>query len=178
MEQQTLEQLKAENQLLRNKYEGVIHKLKDITRLIQSMTGTSGSGPEETNLLKSILQKNSKNTIKKQKRKDKKLKHQQEAKIDPVIDLSWAERYNHPLWKKRAQQIKRRDGFKCITCGSSHNLHVHHLLYQSGFQVWEYGGDYLITLCASCHEKEHAIRDIKSFINTGIPIPKYKLLTI
>lgn len=175
--EQTIQQLKAENQLLRQEYEKVILTLREITRVLQSMTGTSGSGPEETSLLKSILNKNPKNNEKKQKRRERKEKEKQQSITSPVTDYEWSKRYDHPLWKRRAQQIKRRDQFTCTACNSTNSLHVHHLLYQPGLHVWEYPGEYLVTLCSKCHEKAHEGKDISEFINKGIPIPKYKLIS-
>ena len=52
-----------------------------------------------------------------------------------------------------------RDGFTCLSCGDSDKeLHVHHLAYRSGTDVWDYDNDELITLCKDCHKE---ITDIK-----------------
>jgi 5-methylcytosine-specific restriction endonuclease McrA len=52
------------------------------------------------------------------------------------------------------RQILERDNWRCQSCGSMQNLHVHHLTYRS-----HSGGDVehnLITLCAVCHSRQHA----------------------
>jgi hypothetical protein len=65
--------------------------------------------------------------------------------------------YQHPLWILRRKQIKRRDGYKCIRCGNCNGeeLQVHHLIYDYALHVWEYEDQFLITLCNTCHTKEH-----------------------
>jgi 5-methylcytosine-specific restriction endonuclease McrA len=52
------------------------------------------------------------------------------------------------------RKILERDNWRCQSCGSMQNLHVHHLMYRS-----HSGGDVeqnLITLCAVCHSRQHA----------------------
>jgi 5-methylcytosine-specific restriction endonuclease McrA len=51
------------------------------------------------------------------------------------------------------QEILRRDGWRCQSCGSMSNLEVHHgdLRSHSGSDSEEN----LITLCASCHARVH-----------------------
>ena len=51
------------------------------------------------------------------------------------------------------QQILRRDGWKCQSCGTMSNLEVHHTEFRS-----HSGADSeenLITLCATCHARMH-----------------------
>jgi len=51
------------------------------------------------------------------------------------------------------QQILRRDGWRCQSCGSISNLEVHHREFRS-----QAGADLpqnLITLCAQCHAIVH-----------------------
>lgn len=87
--------------------------------------------------------------------------------------LPWEQRYNHPKWRIRSQEIKRRDNFKCTKCGSGDKLEVHHLIYQPGFEVWEYGGDYLITVCRTCHGEIHKETSGRELVNHGKPIERY-----
>jgi len=51
------------------------------------------------------------------------------------------------------QQVLRRDGWRCQSCGTSSNLEVHHQQFRS------HGGDdthlNLITLCTTCHSRTH-----------------------
>jgi 5-methylcytosine-specific restriction endonuclease McrA len=48
-----------------------------------------------------------------------------------------------------------RDKFSCTKCGARCNLEVHHLIYISGREPWQYRDTDLITLCSSCHETWH-----------------------
>jgi 5-methylcytosine-specific restriction endonuclease McrA len=51
------------------------------------------------------------------------------------------------------QQILRRDGWRCQSCGTMSNLEVHHrkLRSHSGADTEEN----LITLCTACHARVH-----------------------
>ncbi len=51
------------------------------------------------------------------------------------------------------QQILRRDGWRCQSCGAMSNLEVHHREFRS-----DSGADSeenLITLCTTCHARVH-----------------------
>ena len=51
------------------------------------------------------------------------------------------------------QQILRRDGWRCQSCGAMSNLEVHHREFRS-----HSGADSeenLITLCTACHTRVH-----------------------
>jgi len=51
------------------------------------------------------------------------------------------------------QQILRRDGWRCQSCGTMSNLEVHHREFRS--HSGEDSEENLITLCAACHAKLH-----------------------
>jgi 5-methylcytosine-specific restriction endonuclease McrA len=54
-------------------------------------------------------------------------------------------------------QVLKRDGWHCQLCGTSNNLHVHHVKSRSSL-----GDDAmrnLITLCVKCHEALHRRTD-------------------
>ncbi len=46
------------------------------------------------------------------------------------------------------QQILRRDGWRCQSCGAMSNLEVHHQLFRS--HSGDDSEENLITLCANC----------------------------
>ena len=51
------------------------------------------------------------------------------------------------------QQVLRRDGWRCQSCGAMSNLEVHHKEFRS-----RHGDDSelnLITLCTACHSETH-----------------------
>ena len=55
------------------------------------------------------------------------------------------------------QQVLRRDGWRCQSCGTMSNLEIHHKLFRS--QSGEDSEENLITLCVCCHERMHIRRE-------------------
>lgn len=81
---------------------------------------------------------------------------------------TYAELLKSEEWKNKRQIIMKRDNFTCV-CGSKRHLQVHHKRYIKGKMPWDIDNKYLITLCRSCHEKEHNIRPISSFVQKNKP---------
>ena len=62
-------------------------------------------------------------------------------------------RFAPKLYENLRQQVLRRDGWRCQSCGTMSNLEVHHREFRS-----HSGADSeknLITLCAACHARVH-----------------------
>ncbi len=57
-----------------------------------------------------------------------------------------------PEWQAIRQMALDRDGHRCVECGSTERLQVHHKTYRR--RGWEKRKD-LVTLCKPCHEAEH-----------------------
>lgn len=56
-------------------------------------------------------------------------------------------------WGKRSAEIKKRDNNMCVDCGSTKNLHAHHIVSKAHSSS---DGDFnTITLCENCHSKRH-----------------------
>ena len=51
------------------------------------------------------------------------------------------------------QQILRRDGWRCQSCGTMSNLEVHHREFRS--HSGADSDENLITLCTACHVRVH-----------------------
>ena len=51
------------------------------------------------------------------------------------------------------QQILRRDGWRCQSCGTMSNLEVHHREFRSHSR--SDSEENLITLCTACHGRVH-----------------------
>jgi 5-methylcytosine-specific restriction endonuclease McrA len=51
------------------------------------------------------------------------------------------------------QQVLRRDGWRCQSCGTMSNLEVHHKEFRS--HAGEDSEQNLITLCSKCHDTAH-----------------------
>ena len=70
-------------------------------------------------------------------------------------------------WKEKAGYIKKRDNYTCQHCGKTGCvLDVHHKNYIIGKNPWEIPSRYLVTLCRSCHKKEHSNKKISEFFIT------------
>ncbi len=53
------------------------------------------------------------------------------------------------VWDEARRQALERDGYRCVQCGRTINLHVHHL--QARKEKGTHDLDNLITLCQDCH---------------------------
>ena len=62
-------------------------------------------------------------------------------------------RLDPELYEQLRNQVLRRDGWRCQSCGTTSNLEVHHQEFRS------HSGDdseqNLITLCSACHAAVH-----------------------
>jgi 5-methylcytosine-specific restriction endonuclease McrA len=57
------------------------------------------------------------------------------------------------LYEKLRNQVLRRDGWRCQSCGTMSNLEVHHKRFRS--QSGDDSEQNLITLCTACHDAVH-----------------------
>jgi hypothetical protein len=61
-------------------------------------------------------------------------------------------------WLTVSSYVKQRDNNKCVQCGETRNLNVHHLTYDNrGYEYRTHETD-LITLCEECHSAIHNIK--------------------
>jgi hypothetical protein len=82
-----------------------------------------------------------------------------------VTRVSYAEKLRDPRWQRKRLEVMQRDNFTCRHCFDKDSpLHVHHRVYCSGLDPWDYGDLALVTLCESCHEAQaemsHAMFDL------------------
>lgn len=54
-----------------------------------------------------------------------------------------------------SEDVKQRDGYKCVLCGSSVRLNAHHIKPVSLYPECRNDLDNGITLCRECHLKQH-----------------------
>jgi 5-methylcytosine-specific restriction endonuclease McrA len=73
----------------------------------------------------------------------------------PKFNLEYITYLDSPEWREKRTARLIQDGYKCVHCGCTFNLHVHHLTYRR-FKD-EHLSD-LITLCQPCHERVHGRR--------------------
>jgi 5-methylcytosine-specific restriction endonuclease McrA len=73
--------------------------------------------------------------------------------VSPVRSDSSHLRPDPTSYERLRQQILRRDGWRCQSCGTMSNLEAHHKQFRS------HSGDNseqnLITLCTACHNIAH-----------------------
>ena len=48
------------------------------------------------------------------------------------------------------EKAYERDGYRCVDCGKDTGIEAHHIIYEEEL-------DNLVTLCHSCHKKEHGL---------------------
>lgn len=60
---------------------------------------------------------------------------------------------NTKEYKKFRKKIIERDNYRCINCGASDRLEVHHIKPASKFPEQIMDESNVITLCVSCHSK-------------------------
>jgi len=60
-------------------------------------------------------------------------------------------------WKDKRETIKTRDKNKCLVCGETNKLEVHHGYYKPVTPPWDYDDDTLWTLCNKCHTEAHNV---------------------
>jgi len=80
----------------------------------------------------------------------------------PNTDLvAYGELLKRPEWFEKRDVILKRDGSRCLHCGSDQNLQIHHRQYHKVKSIddfkkpWEYHDKYLVTLCMNCHQVGH-----------------------
>lgn len=54
-----------------------------------------------------------------------------------------------------ASKVLSRDNYKCISCGSETDLHIHHVDHSGGAKTPNNDLDNLVTLCKCCHSNLH-----------------------
>lgn len=71
-------------------------------------------------------------------------------------NMNYSDKLKDPRWDEKRKEILARDDFKCQLCRSKNTeLHVHHKYYLD-VEPWEHPDNCLISLCADCHDEEHA----------------------
>lgn len=67
--------------------------------------------------------------------------------------------YESRKWKRKRQQILRRDGYMCQICKRYGRMReateVHHIQHLEDRPDLAFNNDNLISLCRSCHNAQH-----------------------
>ena len=62
-------------------------------------------------------------------------------------------RLDPAAYERLRQEVLRRDGWRCQSCGTMSNLEVHHKQFRS--HSGDDSEENLITMCAACHAIAH-----------------------
>ena len=83
---------------------------------------------------------------------------------------SYSEKLKDPRWQKKRLEILQRDEFACRHCNSTENtLHVHHVNYERGKELWDYDDSNFLSLCEHCHQRlESAIKVARDILANGV----------
>jgi len=63
-------------------------------------------------------------------------------------------RLDRASYNELHEQVLKRDGWRCQSCGTMSNLEVHHQQFRS--RSGDDSEENLITLCVACHSRTHA----------------------
>jgi len=73
--------------------------------------------------------------------------------------MKYSDKLKDPRWQKKRLSILERDDWTCQYCEDNEStLHVHHLNYATE-DPWDEENNNLVTICESCHKKEHKHRE-------------------
>lgn len=61
-------------------------------------------------------------------------------------------------WRSVSAERRYIDGYKCVCCGATEGLNVHHLYYPK--DVYDTTSEMLVTLCHACHRLVHRIQEL------------------
>lgn len=83
-------------------------------------------------------------------------------------NILYEKKLSDPRWKMKREKILDRDGHRCVWCGRTDHLQVHHkyyMKYPDGrfAEPWDYPDDKLITLCENCHRRWHEKHKVKVY---------------
>lgn len=118
-------------------------------KISNSLKGHSRT--EESKLRQSI-------TIRDNKSKSEENHHLWKNERDP----NWYEDVGE--WHKLTKEIKKRDNYKCVQCGSPDKLQVHH----KDFSKSNHSPLNLETLCLLCHRRKHARHRVSSVTKINV----------
>ena len=96
--------------------------------------------------------------------------YQQHKEHKKQYNKQYNKNYKYPL-QRWSIAVKKRDNYTCQLCGSKKNLVAHHVLSKERFPNLMYNVSNGITLCKSCHVKEHLLN--KAFYR-GVEIDEEK----
>jgi len=64
-------------------------------------------------------------------------------------------------WQKRRLEVLEKANWLCEDCGAGGDtqLQVHHTVYIQGRRAWEYGDEFLMSVCDTCHKQRQGFEN-------------------
>jgi hypothetical protein len=85
--------------------------------------------------------------------------------------MNYRQKLLDPRWQKKRLQVLEKSKWQCEICfDDEKTLHVHHKMYFTGRDPWEYDDDQLAVLCESCHELHHSKNDLMLEVVSRLPL--------
>jgi 5-methylcytosine-specific restriction endonuclease McrA len=85
--------------------------------------------------------------------------------MNPIRPEATRLRLDRAAYETLRQQVLRRDGWRCQSCGAIANLEVHHKKSRS--QCGDDSELNLITLCSACHTRRHLSHSTPTSVGDG-----------
>jgi hypothetical protein len=77
------------------------------------------------------------------------------ARIKTMANEEYLAKLKDPRWQKKRLEVFERDEWTCQSCfNRKSTLVIHHKLYLTHKNPWDYPDELLITLCEDCHQSE------------------------
>lgn len=73
------------------------------------------------------------------------------------VPASYKRKQRGSLHRAWAMLVKNRDGNACLECGSTSDLHAHHIRDYASHEELRYDLDNGMTLCGDCHRSKHGL---------------------
>lgn len=75
-----------------------------------------------------------------------------------ILEMDYQDFLQTPYWKAVASMVRKKNKYKCVLCGESYGLNVHHKTYENHGAEHLHLDD-LTLLCSECHEKFHEVEE-------------------
>jgi len=74
-----------------------------------------------------------------------------------LLYMTYQEQIKSPKWQKKRLETLNLWNYTCQICDAKDKmLNVHHIIYDSKRQLWDYDDSELLVLCEDCHKEWHS----------------------
>jgi 5-methylcytosine-specific restriction endonuclease McrA len=93
------------------------------------------------------------------------------ASLRDTAKLTYAEKLQDVRWKRKRDDLLRQSGYTCCECGQpltcgKMDLQVHHVVYISCLDPWDYPDELLLVVCDWHHRERQAVEQA-IFVEVG-----------